>query len=170
MHGVSPDLQDLLIKEAVFKHPNDQAWLETRKQVLRELQALKLEQKVWLTEKIFQQAVHTFGPDHLYLSFSGGKDSTVLSHIIRQAHPQLLHLFVDTSCEYPETLAFISEMLVAGVNIQVVTPTDRSGCHGPLNAWFPSWGTLHFQKQSQMEYAHIVMLRRTSPDKIPLII
>ena len=127
MNGVSPGLQDLLLKEAVFEYSTEKEWLATRKQVLRELQALKLEEKIWLTEKIFQRAVHTFGADHLYLSFSGGKDSSVLSHIIRQTHPQLLHLFADTSCEYPETIAFVGEMIVCGVNVQVVTPTDRSG-------------------------------------------
>lgn len=46
MNDVSPDLQDLFLKEAVFKYSNDKEWFATRKQVLRELQALKLGQKI----------------------------------------------------------------------------------------------------------------------------
>ena len=33
------------------------------------------------------------GEKHTYLSFSGGKDSTVLSHIARMRYPNILHVF-----------------------------------------------------------------------------
>lgn len=49
-------------------------------------------------------------PDHLYLvSFSGGKDSTVVSDLVRRAlHPEpVLHIFSDTTLENPNTYTYV---------------------------------------------------------------
>ena len=45
------------------------------------------------------------------VSFSGGKDSTVVSHIVRKAlnNPSILHIFGDTTLELPETYQYIEE-------------------------------------------------------------
>lgn len=45
------------------------------------------------------------------VSFSGGKDSTVVSHLIRRALAtnDVLHLFGDTTIEYPDTYEFIDK-------------------------------------------------------------
>lgn len=39
---------------------------------------------------------------YFYLSFSGGKDSTVLMDIARQIDNRILAVFVDTWLEYPQ--------------------------------------------------------------------
>jgi len=43
------------------------------------------------------------------VSFSGGKDSTVVSHLVRQAllKDQVFHVFGDTTLEYPHTYDFV---------------------------------------------------------------
>ena len=41
-----------------------------------------------------------------YISFSGGKDSTVLLHIARQIYPDIQAVFIDTGLEYPEVREF----------------------------------------------------------------
>ena len=54
------------------------------KQELYQWQALPLNIKVLMTAERIRNWVNEFGEDGVYLSFSGGKDSTVLGHIIRE--------------------------------------------------------------------------------------
>jgi len=44
----------------------------------------------------------------VYVAFSGGKDSTVLSHLVRSIYPDVPLVFCDTGLEYPEIIKFIN--------------------------------------------------------------
>ena len=75
-------------------------------QRLRELQALPLERKVGFTAaRIAEWYNHYDGKVHV--SFSGGKDSTVLLYIVRNLFPEVPAMFVDTGLEYPEIREFV---------------------------------------------------------------
>ena len=74
---------------------------------LRQLQALPLSLKVALTKDRIRQWVHEFGTDGVYVSFSGGKDSTVLLHIVRELYSDVPAVFCDTGLEYPEIRKFV---------------------------------------------------------------
>ena len=56
-------------------------YLAYRRDTLASLRSMPLEAKIIQTKYLINQAVRTFGEDHCYISYSGGKDSTVLSHI-----------------------------------------------------------------------------------------
>lgn len=43
----------------------------------------------------------------VFVSFSGGKDSTVLLHMVRKFYPNVPAVFVDTGVEYPEVRRFV---------------------------------------------------------------
>lgn len=48
-----------------------------------------------------------FGVDGVYVSFSGGKDSTVLLDIASQYDMEIKGMFCDTGLEYPEIRSFV---------------------------------------------------------------
>ena len=56
---------------------------EFRKEGLEYLQKLPLEEKITLSKNLIVSCMETFG-EQVYISFSGGKDSTVLLHLVRQ--------------------------------------------------------------------------------------
>ncbi len=73
---------------------------------LAELRALPLWRKIQITQaRIIEWYQHFDGK--VFVSFSGGKDSTVLLHIARQIFPEIPAVFSDTGLEYPEIRAFV---------------------------------------------------------------
>ena len=87
------------------------------KERLRELQSLPLERKIGFTiARIVEWYNHYDGK--VYVSFSGGKDSTVLLHIARSLFPDIKAMFVDTGLEYPEIREFIKTF----DNVDIIRP------------------------------------------------
>lgn len=80
---------------------------ERTREDLQLLQAAPLSVKVSLTQYRIRQWVYEFGDDGVYVSFSGGKDSTVLLHIVREMFPNVPAVYFDTGLEYPEIRAFV---------------------------------------------------------------
>lgn len=76
-------------------------------QDLQQLQALPLNLKVALTKQRIRAWIHEYGEDGVYVSFSGGKDSTVLLDIVRQDYPNVPAVFCNTGLEFPEILQFV---------------------------------------------------------------
>lgn len=74
---------------------------------LQILQAQDLELKVMLTKQRIREWVTAFSSQGVYVSFSGGKDSTVLLHLVRSIYPDVEAVFVNTGLEYPEIQRFV---------------------------------------------------------------
>lgn len=70
----------------------------------------------------FIKEVVTAHPERLpVVSFSGGKDSTVVSYLVRQAlvKDPVLHIFGDTTLEYPHTYEFLDAFQQSDPNIDL---------------------------------------------------
>lgn len=68
---------------------------------LAKLQALSLDDKIlYSTVKIKEFYLSQKG--RVYVSFSGGKDSTVLLHLVRSIYPDVPAVYIDTGLEFPE--------------------------------------------------------------------
>lgn len=75
-------------------------------QELYQWQALPLNIKVRMTAERIRSWVNEFGEDGVYVSFSGGKDSTVLLDLVRKDYPEVKAVFVDVPTQYPELKKF----------------------------------------------------------------
>lgn len=73
---------------------------------LKQRQGLPLEAKIVLSQQRIRQFYDHFNGD-VYVSFSGGKDSTVLLNLVREIYPRVPAVFVDTGLEYPEIKEFV---------------------------------------------------------------
>lgn len=75
-------------------------------QDLKTMQAWPLWRKVQVTQtRILEWCLYY---DYkVYVSFSGGKDSTVLLDLVRRVYPDCPAVFCDTGLEYPEIRAFV---------------------------------------------------------------
>lgn len=73
---------------------------------LKELQELPLEYKIMISKQRIKEW-YEYWDGQVYISFSGGKDSTVLLHMVREIYPNVEAVFVDTGLEYPELKEFV---------------------------------------------------------------
>ena len=76
-------------------------------QELKQWQALPLNIKILMTKQRIRDWINEYGESGVYVSFSGGKDSTVLLDLVRQDYPNVPAVFVDTGLEYPEIREFV---------------------------------------------------------------
>lgn len=86
-------------------------------------------------EKI-RQVVGQYGEDRFSISFSGGKDSTVLSDLVDRALPgnQIPRVFIDTGIEYNAIRAFVKAKQDADPRFHMVQPTK------PINKVLETYG------------------------------
>ena len=91
------------------------------KDELKLLQNLPLEIKVAKTKLRIREWVNYYGTNGVYVSFSGGKDSTVLLHIVREMYPDVEAVFVNTGLEYPEIQQFVKTF----DNVTILRPKMR---------------------------------------------
>jgi 3'-phosphoadenosine 5'-phosphosulfate sulfotransferase (PAPS reductase)/FAD synthetase len=73
---------------------------------LKQRQSLSLEAKITLSNSRIREW-YKYWNGEVYVSFSGGKDSTVLLDLVRRIYPEVPAVFVDTGLEYPEIREFV---------------------------------------------------------------
>jgi 3'-phosphoadenosine 5'-phosphosulfate sulfotransferase (PAPS reductase)/FAD synthetase len=85
---------------------------------LHQWQALPLSVKIRMTKERIRNWINEFGEDGVYVSFSGGKDSTVLLDLVRKDYPEVKAMFVDVPTQYPELKQFVMTFK----NVDIVKP------------------------------------------------
>lgn len=89
---------------------------------LRIMQDLPLEQKVIKTQQRIRE-FYSYYNGNVYVSFSGGKDSTVLKHLVETTADvyDVPSVFVDTGLEFPELRKFA----LSQANVTALRPSMR---------------------------------------------
>ena len=119
---------------------------------LRQMQSLPLSAKILMTKNRIRDWYEYFD-GQVYVSFSGGKDSTVLLHIARELYPDIEAVFVNTGLEYPEIRQFVKTF----DNVTILRPKMR------FDEVIKKYGypiiskdialTIHYAKQNNAEWA-----------------
>lgn len=88
-----------------------------------------------MTRNRVRNFINEYGTEGVYISFSGGKDSTVLMDIIRKEDSRIPAVFVDTWLEYPQIRQFVKKQ----ENVIVLKPAMGLKDIISLYGWcFPS--------------------------------
>ena len=87
---------------------------------LYQMQSLPLELKVRMTAHRVDGWVNEYGEEGVYVSFSGGKDSTVLKDIVENVcgYKNIPSVFVDVPTQYPELKEFVKTF----DNVEIIKP------------------------------------------------
>jgi len=102
-------------------------------------------QPAWAAQAVsmIQRTVALMGPDACCLSFNGGKDSTVILHLLREALPdtytQLTYCYFNQENEFPEVFRFIDEAAALhGIGMQRFEQATFTECLAALLEQTPS--------------------------------
>lgn len=96
---------------------------------LKQMQSVPLQGKIVMTQqRIRQWYEHWEG--QVYVGFSGGKDSTVLKHIVDSMYDDVPAMFVNTGLEYPEIQQFVRSIKAGKYDcfnndIEIIRPEMR---------------------------------------------
>lgn len=76
---------------------------------------------------VIRDTIKKYGADNFYLSFSGGKDSTVVHHLLDMAMPgnRIPRVFSNTGIEYNAIVEFVKEMAKDDDRIVMLYPTQN---------------------------------------------
>lgn len=96
---------------------------------LKQMQSLPLAAKIIMTQQRIRQW-YEYWDGMVYVSFSGGKDSTVLKHIVDSMYDDVPALFVNTGLEYPEIQQFVRSIKAGkydcfNPDVEIIRPEMR---------------------------------------------
>lgn len=78
---------------------------------------------------VIKDVIKKYGESNFYVSFSGGKDSTVVHYLIDEALPNntIPRVFCNTGIEYEHIVDFVKEMKTQDNRIVIIDPTKNIG-------------------------------------------
>lgn len=74
-----------------------------------------------------QETTKNYTAKDMFVSFSGGKDSTVTADLVTRAlsNPEILHIFGDTTLEFPETYAYIERFKKEHIKTPILSSRNK---------------------------------------------
>lgn len=92
---------------------------------LRVMQSLPLDIKIRMSKRRIRDWLDYYGEEGVYIAWSGGKDSTVVRHLVREEYPGAVSVFSNTGLEYPEIQRFVMAAKKRGEPVEIFRPKMR---------------------------------------------
>ncbi len=103
------DIEEIasILRQCKGKHPYDKFNADVRTFV--EANAFRLNHIITEAHEFVKDAASKFAEERIIISFSGGKDSTATADVVIKAlgDPGMMHIFGDTTLEFPSTLEYV---------------------------------------------------------------
>lgn len=101
-----------------------------------------------------KDTINKYGEDNFYLSFSGGKDSTILHYMLDMALPnnKIPRVFVNTGIEYLSIVKFVQNLANEDNRFTIIKPTQ------PIKQMLDKYGYPFKSKQ----HSHDLMIYQRS--------
>jgi len=117
------------VREALAEHAPENNGIEFKASVERFI-AANQEHLAAITQEAVEftrQAATDYLPDRLYVSFSGGKDSTVCADIVKRAlaPQQPMFIFGDTTLEFPQTYEYVERFKKVNPNFHTARNNEQ---------------------------------------------
>ena len=123
-----------------------------------------------------RQIIRKYGEENFYLSFSGGKDSTVLSHLLDMALPnnKIPRVYANTGIEYRLILEFVErererehswELIILKPETPIKPTLEKVGY--PFKSKYHSMVVSIYQRSGDTETVNIYMKRKEPKSGVP---
>lgn len=110
-----------------YSKENDQKYFDEI--IKKYVQANKIRYYDITSEAIsyIKEVAEGYDATSMFVSFSGGKDSTVVSHLVMVAlaNPSIIHLFGNTTLELPETIEYVDRFKKENRKTPVITSMNN---------------------------------------------
>lgn len=124
---ISSDTKQVIniIKE--FSEKNTYKYFEKYIDIFKDINKLRLNIITDEAIEYIKKSVDDYNMDDMFVSFSGGKDSTVVSDLVIRALAtnDILHIFGDTTLEFEETYKYVKQFKKENPNIIVRTVKNK---------------------------------------------
>lgn len=112
-------------------------------------------------KNVIKDTINKYGENNFYLSFSGGKDSTILHYLLDKALPnnRIPRVFINTGIEYNDIVAFVKELASKDDRFVILKPTQ------PIKPMLEKFGYPFKSKQ----HSHNLMIYQRNKEKFEIV-
>lgn len=106
---------------------------------------------------VIRDTINKYGEDKFYIAYSGGKDSTIVHHLVDMALPnnQIPRIYTNTGIEFTSMVKFVERERESDNRIVIIKPTKNIK-EMLEEKGYPFKSKLHSQKVSEYQLNHIV--------------
>lgn len=76
---------------------------------------------------VIKDTINKYGEENFYISFSGGKDSTILHYLVDMALPnnKIPRVFINTGIEYLKIVEFVKKLAEKDPRFEIIAPSVK---------------------------------------------
>lgn len=106
---------------------------------------------------VIRDTINKYGEDNFYLSFSGGKDSTVVHHLLDMALPnnKIPRVFSNTGIEFNDVVAFVRGLAKKDDRFVIIQPSKNIK-KVLEQVGYPFKSKEHAKKVEQYQFCHTI--------------